>query len=389
MSHKSDALHEKFKTLPNKIYEENLKELIKQKLNLSCDEYEIRYSEGSSKGDNYIGIIYRAEEQKGISSKHDGFHEVPLCYKTLTVEPFEGLYIEDLKVKGFEVYDRNKELTKEHVMLVMEVLAKMHAIFYCMKEQEPDLIDVYKKRNDYFIMRCERKGSLMSSWYEDSRDQALEVVEKCGNSELIKKVRALLSEDILSLFKSCLNLDMTEPYATLCHGDCWNNNMMFRNDQSGNPISVKFLDWQIMRYSSPILDIMYYIFSCTVKSLRDKHYQEFINFYYDSLSRFIVRLGSDPEKLFPRHAFDDHLKKFGKFGLIMGVLVLPVFTSDVDEVPDMDEFVSNLNEVESTNEEDNNEAVSKGVCYVTTKTYPIYAERLLGVCEDLYNFGYL
>ena len=73
----------------------------------------------------------------------------------------------------------------------------------------------------------------------------------------------------------------------------------------------------------------------------------------------------------------------------MGVLVLPVFTSDVDEVPDMDEFVSNLNEVESTNERDKKEATSKGVCYVTPETYPIYAERLLGVCEDLYNFGYL
>jgi len=272
MSHKSDALliiDEKFKNLPHVIYEKKLKELIKKILNLSSDEYEIRYSEGSSKGDNYIGIIYRAEviqnnavkmsiiiklppsnptrrdefflhrsfvheadfyenlfpmykkfqEQKGIIVETDGFNQIPFCHKSLTAEPFEGLYFEDLKLRGFEVYDRNKELTKEHVMLVMEVLAKMHAIFYCMKEQEPDLVDFYRKRSDYFIMRCERKGSLMKSWYEDSRDQALEVIEKCGNAELIKKVKATLSEDILSLFKSCLNLDMTEPYATLCHGD--------------------------------------------------------------------------------------------------------------------------------------------------------------------------
>lgn len=73
----------------------------------------------------------------------------------------------------------------------------------------------------------------------------------------------------------------------------------------------------------------------------------------------------------------------------MGVLVLPVFTSDVDDVPDMDEFVSNLNEVETTNGIDNDESKSKGVCYVTPKTYPLYADRLLGVCEDLCNFGYI
>lgn len=75
----------------------------------------------------------------------------------------------------------------------------------------------------------------------------------------------------------------------------------------------------------------------------------------------------------------------------MGVLVLPVFTSDVDDVPDMDEFVSNLNEGESINgnAESKDESGSKGVCYVTPKTYPIYAERLMGVCKDLCDFGYI
>jgi len=74
----------------------------------------------------------------------------------------------------------------------------------------------------------------------------------------------------------------------------------------------------------------------------------------------------------------------------MGVLVLPVFTSDVDDVPDMDEFVSNLNEVEiNGNEIEKDESASKGVCYVTPKTYSLYADRLLGVCEDLSNFGYI
>lgn len=75
----------------------------------------------------------------------------------------------------------------------------------------------------------------------------------------------------------------------------------------------------------------------------------------------------------------------------MGVLVLPVFTSDVDEVPDMDEFVSNLNEPELkiVNDDIKDEPRSKGVCYVTSKTYPIYAERLMGVCEDLCDFGYI
>jgi hypothetical protein len=44
-----------------------------------------------------------------------------------------------------------------------------------------------------------------------------------------------------------------------------------------------------MRYASPVLDLLYYIFICTTKSLRDKHYFEFLNVYYSSLSSFVKR----------------------------------------------------------------------------------------------------
>lgn len=272
MSHRIKPItifSEKFKKLPHTVYEDGLKEVIKKVLKLPHDSFEIRYSEGSSLGDNYIGVIYRAEIvhensvklsiiiklppdnqarrdefflhrsfvneadfyqslyplyrkfqiNKGIAVEVDGFHQIPMCYKSLTAEPHEGLYFEDLKTRGYEVYDRSKGLTKEHVFLVMDVLAKMHATFYCIKEENPDLVAVYRTRGDYYIMRCERKGSIVKSWYETSKNQALEVIDKCSNQDLVDKIHAFLEQDITSLFKMCLDLDATEPYATLCHGD--------------------------------------------------------------------------------------------------------------------------------------------------------------------------
>lgn len=65
--------------------------------------------------------------------------------------------------------------------------------------------------------------------------------------------------------------------------------MMFRNDENGNPKDLRLLDFQIMRYASPVCDLMYYIFGCTSKALRDKHYHEFLNTYYNELSSFIKR----------------------------------------------------------------------------------------------------
>lgn len=59
--------------------------------------------------------------------------------------------------------------------------------------------------------------------------------------------------------------------------------------QHGVACDIKLLDFQIMRYSSPICDLAYYIFGCTTKELRDKHYKEFMDVYYSTLSQFIKR----------------------------------------------------------------------------------------------------
>lgn len=98
----------------------------------------------------------------------------------------------------------------------------------------------------------------------------------------------------------------------------------------------------------------------------------------------MIRLGSDPEKLFPRNAFNDHLQKFGHFGLLMAVMVIPFFTSDPEDAPDMDELTENLRKIS------NGEEIHQNAFNITSdKTHDRYAERLLGVCEDMFDLGYI
>lgn len=50
------------------------------------------------------------------------------------------------------------------------------------------------------------------------------------------------------------------------------------------------------------------------------------------------RLGSDPKKLFPYDAFEKQLKTFGKYGAIVGSLLIPLISSDISSIPDLDEI---------------------------------------------------
>jgi hypothetical protein len=342
--------------LPAEIYRETLKEIIKSHCKSSADECEVTIDSASAKGDNYIGVLYRVtvknakseklnviiklppqniarreqffarpcflresefydviypmyknfQESKGIVVEKDGFYQIPICYKSLTDEPTEGLFLEDLKVSGFEMFDRFKEVTVEHVNRVMEVLGKYHAISFAIKDQKPELLDDYRGLVDIFFQRDNVSKDQIIVWFDMLKKQAVEALASCNNDEITQRGERVLAADFFELLESCIEGEGAEPYAVLCHGDCWNNNIMYKNDsvrktflklsiskftfkQSGKPVDVRLLDWQIMRYASPVCDLLYYIFGCTTKSLRDKHYFEFLNVYYSSLSSFLIR----------------------------------------------------------------------------------------------------
>lgn len=130
---------------------------------------------------------------------------------------------------------------------------------------------------------------------------------------------------------------------------------------------------------------MYYIFGCTVKSLRDLHYESFIDVYYESLSSFLTRLGTDPAKVFPRDVLNHHLKRFGKFGLAMAIMVLPIFTSNPEDTPDMDQMAEKFKDAQENGEELNESDLK----FSSANTIGEYNRRMDGVFRDMYRLGYI
>lgn len=96
-------------------------------------------------------------------------------------------------------------------------------------------------------------------------------------------------------------------------------------------------------------------------------------------------MGSDPQKLFPRSAFDDQLKRFGKFGLAMAIMTLPVFTSNPEDTPDMDEMAEQFKEAQENGEEFKMDEVS----FQSEKTLGVYEKRMKGVWEDMHRLDYI
>lgn len=96
-------------------------------------------------------------------------------------------------------------------------------------------------------------------------------------------------------------------------------------------------------------------------------------------------MGSNPSELYPREVFDDHLKRFGKFGLAMAIMILPIITSKVEDTPDMDELAEKFKEAADIGTELDTESMSFG----KTKGNQEFNDRMRGVLEDMYAFKYI
>lgn len=142
---------------------------------------------------------------------------------------------------------------------------------------------------------------------------------------------------------------------------------------------IRFLDFQIIFYGSPAIDIFYNIFSSTDKTLRDKEYTNLIELYYESLSKTVKLLGSDPGELFTFEDLLSELKRFGVYALLMSPMLLQVSLAHSNEISNMDEMFDRVAEGESK---------INLVTGLSSEGQSEYHRRLNEVFEDVIQLGY-
>lgn len=153
--------------------------------------------------------------------------------------------------------------------------------------------------------------------------------------------------------------------------------------QSKTPQKICLIDFQIARFASPVLDLLYFLFTSTVKSIRDQYFKDILNIYYSTLSTTIRKLGSDPDQLFPFDVLERQLKKFGKYGVLIAPTLLQVITADPTDIPDMDQLSEDIENNKGNKDSDHPKS------FISSKTQELYNTRVRDVVRDAEAYGYL
>jgi hypothetical protein len=228
--------------------------------------------------------------------------------------------------------DRRSRLDLLHCKLAIKSLARFHAMSVALHDKNPSSMDAYAE-----CMYTEKNREVLSNFLASSINAFANVVEKwSGFEEYGNKFRRLIPTSFDRMMEAAK--PVSGSLSVLNHGDFWVNNMMFHYcPDTGKADDVRFVDFQISRYTSPVLDLLYFIYTSPSEDVRSEYTEFLLEEYHQELRYTLKVLGCEYHKF----SIEQLKKEFeGKsfFGLITAMTVLIAVLGEPTEVFDMENF---------------------------------------------------
>ncbi|KAJ8926032.1 hypothetical protein NQ315_009887 [Exocentrus adspersus] len=267
----------------------------------------------------YIEVWPRLDEfQKTIPEEYQ-FHKVPRCFASISDENSEKLVLENLRFQKFRTHEKRAPLNDDYYKLLMKEYGRFHAVSFAYKHLHPEeyaglvanLEDMYEDFGDIEFFPKQLRGIF---------ELSLKSLQPGRDDAAIARFKPYIP-DCMEEFTAAATCRTR--YTCLTHGDCWSNNMMFKYDESGKPIDVRFLDFQLARDASPCSDLSYCIYSGASKEVLD-NLDAYLQLYHQSLSDTLRQFGCDPNEVYPFIELKRDWKRCGKLGFSMGLMIWKV-----------------------------------------------------------------
>jgi len=242
------------------------------------------------------------------------------------------LVIEDLAPLGFRMADRLSGLDLTHSVLALRGLARFHASSVAICEKEPNQKKMYSRgmfnsehppeMGEFFIMGVKALADELANWPEGKK-----------YSEKIAK----LSDHIYQIGIDACKFS-EDDFNVINHGDFWVNNMLFKYDNNDKPIEHICVDFQLCVYTSPAVDLLYFLSTSPSPDVIENKRDVLLNEYLGTLSATMKQLDckTQPPTMEELKAT---LKRRGSYGMIASFSILPFVLCCKSEAKDLDEIM--------------------------------------------------
>ncbi|XP_045586387.2 uncharacterized kinase-like protein D1044.1 [Procambarus clarkii] len=297
---------------------------------------------------------------------------IPVCFHGSLESGHEILFLKDLRPRGFKMFDRRKGLDVAHTTLILQELARFHASSVLLEAKCPggDL----SLQHDYLLGDWTTADN-MPALFDRYLENAIQMLNKVGGYKRATTWIESLRGKVKDIFEE--QLGSRGKFIVVCHGDCWNNNVLFRYDNKGAPVEVMLLDLQVVRRSSPAADINYLLYTSLTGDIRKPNLDTFLSKYYNSFHSVLQEAKMDMP--FTETWLLQEFREKNLVGALFAMMLVPMVLFEPEDVPDMS------GDDKSDLEDIMNDFMKKGLEMIDTN--PLMKPRFLAVFDEMMEVG--
>jgi len=214
---------------------------------------------------------------------------VPQCiYASNNIDGAGVLVFECALQQGF-IHPADPEgLSLDQLCCVIKVMAKFHAIGSAKVNRYHKQM---KLRHPYLLSNVYSSPTMIEG-AQQMFDTYLHFLKSVpGQHELVKRFEQhCLSKDCIKQMYSCMRRQVDSPFNTVVHGELWEKNMLFREEEE---LDCVVLDWKNAKIASATKDLAFLILSSTTNQLRNDSLDVILRQYYSTFCDTLDLL--DPE----------------------------------------------------------------------------------------------
>lgn len=273
-------------------------------------------------------------------------------FPELSAELETILALENLKPAGYRLGPRI-DLDETHLRIMIKNIASYHAVNYAMRIKKDPMLETLANGLIPFSY-LQKDGQEMESYkilFVIALQRFFNVVENDPKFkedknfyERVQKFKADYLDCPLLLMQKFLEHD--DVFSIILHGDYNRNNVLFQYDHPEsyeNPKSIKMIDFQEVRYATPVVDLAFFMYMNIPPELRPKVWDSLLELYHESLTTSLIdilKCEANDKRLNPYsfNNFIEHFKNFAFYGVMIGIHFIPWMACPEDECQKMSEL---------------------------------------------------
>ncbi|KAJ8895501.1 hypothetical protein PR048_000834 [Dryococelus australis] len=246
-------------------------------------------------------------------------------------QPVRALVLEDMSTEGYKLHPFHG-FDLDHCKLILKKLAHFHGASAVLYEQDPTSMDTYSEClfteddlarehwSEMFSGMARALAAAMRTWPEFDKGDA-DRLDRFADT-LIDNLEKILKRD-------------EKDFNVLNHGDLWVKNILFKYESgTGKPLDLRIIDFQNAHFSSPNVDLQYFLAVSPNDEVRFNHRALVIEEYHKELCWVLEHLGYS-KKVPTLAELNDELDRKSWHGLFAAVTDLQILLSENFEFDSM------------------------------------------------------